>query len=141
MIHACSIFIARARRAESGSRVPAVGGGRALGPRTSGWGHHQPSHPHQVVRGGGEGEAPAHAGAPPVPQFAEQADRLHPAEGLFDQFAFSLTDRVPRMPRGAAVEGTLAMARRGVLRDVRGDVLLPQRGDEARDSAPCRRPA
>ncbi len=42
-------------------------------------------------------------------EFAQQADRFQPPEGLFDQFPFALADPVPGMPDRAPVQGTAAV--------------------------------
>lgn len=56
-------------------------------------------------------------------------DRLGPAERLFNPLAQNQTDRVARMPRGAAVNGGgTAIV---VLRDVRGHVEAAHVSDEA----------
>src|SRR5205085_7214357 len=66
----------------------------------------QRAQPHQVIRGGGEGDRPVDPLAAAMPQFAEQADRLQPAEDLLHEFPFLLADRVARMPRRTPVDRT-----------------------------------
>src|SRR5436190_23016577 len=83
-------------------------------------GRQQPPHPHDVVRGGGEGEDPGDEWPTTMAELPEPADGLHPAEALFDQFAFPLTDGIARMARGPLIDRTAAAVRRRVLRQVRG---------------------
>ncbi len=61
---------------------------------------------------------------PTVPQLPEQPDGLVPAQALLHQLAAPLTDRVARVTRGAAVNGTAPVGR--VLRDVRRKVVRPR---------------
>ena len=56
------------------------------------------SQPDQVVHCAHEGEPPADFLDASQLHFPQQADRLHPAEGLFHAFAFLLADRVAGMP-------------------------------------------
>src|SRR5512138_1619531 len=63
------------------------------------------AHPDQIVGGGGEEEDPVHPVDAPVPQLAQLAHRLHPAEDLFNPFAHPLTHGIPRVPRRAPVDG------------------------------------
>ena len=63
-------------------------------------------------------------------QFAEQPDRLHPAEGLLDFLPASLTERVAGMARGPAVNRTAALGR--VLRHMRRDPHRTDGGDPRR---------
>src|SRR4030095_5786287 len=63
-----------------------------------------------VVGRRGERHDPIHPFAAAVPQLAQAADGLHPAEDLLDQLPFALTDPVARTPWGAPLE-----ARAGVL--------------------------
>src|SRR5450759_3784594 len=71
---------------------------------------HQFPHSYQVVSGGREDEDPVDAFGAAMAQFAQQADRLQPAEDLFDPFALLLTDLITRMPGGASVDGRLAIS-------------------------------
>src|SRR5215218_769130 len=66
----------------------------------------------QVVRRGAEGEQPVDESSAAVAQFAKQPDRLHPAEGLLDEFPFALTPFVAGVSRRAVIDGTAAAARR-----------------------------
>ena len=72
-------------------------------PSTSGW-CQQCSQADQVVGRRGEGHDPIDELAAAVPQLAQPADGLHPAEDLLDQFPFPLADRIARVPGGAAVD-------------------------------------
>lgn len=65
-------------------------------------------------------------------QFAEPADRLHPAEGLLDELPFLLTEGVVDVPRGQRVDGAAALRR--VLGDMRRRAHRAQAGDELRVS-------
>src|SRR4051794_30554898 len=77
----------------------------------------------QVVGGRGEGHDPIDQFAATVPQLAQPADGLHPAEDLLNQFPFALTDGVARMTGRAPVD-----ARAGVLlRDMRSNPELARR--------------
>src|SRR6202022_1485840 len=62
----------------------------------------------EVVGRRGEGKEPADQGLAAVPQFAQPADRLHPAKALFDQFPFALAEGVPGMPGRASIDGASA---------------------------------
>ena len=88
----------------------------------------QSAQPHDVVRRRGEGEDPPDEPSPSVAQLAQAANRFHPAEALFDELPFLLTDRVAGMPRRARVDR--AASTRGVLRDVRCGVHRAEPGDE-----------
>src|SRR5215475_16085938 len=77
----------------------------------------------EVVRGQREGEHPVHAPYPAMPRLAHQPHRLEPAEDLFHPLAPLLTDRVPRVPGGAAIDGAAPLRR--VLRHVGGDAQHP----------------
>jgi len=76
---------------------------RSLAISASRWSRRQSPHPDQVVRGGREDEDPIHPSNAAVPQLAEQADRFHPPEHLFDPFADPLTHRVTGMAFRAAI--------------------------------------
>src|SRR5712675_215466 len=56
-----------------------------------------------------------------MPGLAQAADGLHPTEDLFHSFALDLTDGVPRMASGAAVDGAVNFAS-----DVRSDLISAQ---------------
>src|SRR4051812_15982715 len=61
----------------------------------------------QVVGRGGEGHLPIDELASTMPQLSQPADRLHPAEDLFDEFPTLLTGRVALVPRRPAVDRTV----------------------------------
>ena len=75
---------------------------------------------HDVVRRGGEGEDPVDERSASVAQLPQTANRFHPAEALFDELPFLLTDGVAGVPGRARIDRA-ASARR-MLRDVRRDV-------------------
>ena len=81
-----------------------------------------------MIGGGGEGELPIHQGDAAMPELAQAADGLHPAEDLFHEFSFPLTHVLARMPRGPTVDRTPA----DLLRHVGRDVLDAHVGNEAR---------
>src|SRR5712691_509487 len=87
----------------------------------------QRAHAHQVVRRRGEEKLPVHAGPATMMEFAETADRLHPAEDFFDPFAHALTDVVARVPRRPLVQGATGL----FTRDVWGSLQVPQRLDKS----------
>jgi hypothetical protein len=63
---------------------------------------------HQIVRRGGEGEHSAHpAVLASVPSLPEIPHGFHPAEDFLHPFSQALTDGIPRMAGGAAVNGGL----------------------------------
>jgi len=68
----------------------------------------QVSHSYKVVGSGCEGEYPAHFVQPAVSGLAQHAHGLQPAEDFFDSFSFPLTDFVPGVMRGPAVDRTAA---------------------------------
>ena len=76
--------------------------------RRSGTPRLQIPQPDQVIGGGGEGELPIHQGDAAMPELAQAADGLHPAEDLFHEFSFPLTHVIARMPRGPTVDRTPA---------------------------------
>jgi hypothetical protein len=59
-------------------------------------------------------------------QFRSSATVFSPTEALCDLFAFALTDCVPRMAGGAAIDGTAAAVGGRPLRDMRRRAELPQ---------------
>src|ERR1700720_3721720 len=79
----------------------------------------QIAHSHQVVNRRGPGEHPGHALSASVTNLAHQTHRFHPTKDLFHALALALAEGVTRMPRGALIDGTAAVA--VVLRHVRGD--------------------
>src|SRR5262249_4529263 len=85
--------------------------------------------PDQVVHGQRKGEHPADAPHPAMACLTKQTDGLRPPEDLFHPLALLLTDGIARMTGGAAVNGTASI--RGVLRDVGGDLPVPDHRDEA----------
>src|ERR1700674_412236 len=87
----------------------------------SGRGEGQISHSHQIVGRSGEGEHPTDSGNSTMTSLAQSGDGLEPAEDLFHSFASPLTEQVAGVPSAAPVDRAV-----GLLRDVRGDVLLPQ---------------
>src|SRR6266545_4693552 len=80
-------------------------------PSSSGALCHEIAPPHQVVGRRAEAKQPVDEASAPMPQFAEEGDGLQPAEGLLDQLSLALTQRVARMTRGAAVDGTAPIGR------------------------------
>jgi hypothetical protein len=73
---------------------------------------------------------------PPRCRSLQQTDRLHPPKDFFDQLALPLTDRVARMPRRPAIDGTAAVPRRGLGEDLFKKwlrCLAGQRGDRSVD--------
>ena len=71
-----------------------------------------------------------------MPELAQAADGLHPAEDLFHEFSFPLTHVIARMPRGPTVDRTPA----DLLRHVGRDVLDAHVGNEARHIVALVRP-
>ena len=59
----------------------------------------------QVIRRSREGDDPIDAGAAAMPELAQPADGLQPAEDLLDQLPLPLADRVAGMPRGPIING------------------------------------
>ena len=104
--------------------------------RRSGTPRLQIPQPDQVIGGGGEGELPIHQGDAAMPELAQAADGLHPAEDLFHEFSFPLTHVIARMPRGPTVDRTPA----DLLRHVGRDVLDAHVGNEARHIVALVRP-
>ena len=91
----------------TGTRCPDAGASDTRG-RRSGTPRLQIPQPDQVIGGGGEGELPIHQGDAAMPELAQAADGLHPAEDLFHEFSFPLTHVIARMPRGPTVDRTPA---------------------------------
>ena len=75
--------------------------------------------PHQIVRGVREAEDPGDLRVSAVLQFPQTADRLPPPEAFLDQFAFDLAHVIPRMWRGADIDGTRRSRCMDVLCDMR----------------------
>src|SRR5712691_1917201 len=78
---------------ETGAVIQSVSRGRVQGADAD-----------QVVRRRGEQELPVHAPSATVPELAQSADGLHPAEDFLDAFAGALTDGIARMPGGPRIE-------------------------------------
>src|SRR5436190_10120421 len=77
-------------------------------------------HPDQVVGRRREQELPVHPTAAAVTELAQPADRLHPAEDLFNPFPRALTDRVARMTCRARIERATVLLLRDVGRGLEG---------------------
>src|ERR1700680_5140385 len=101
-----------------------VRGSQSFGP--SGWLREQGAQAHQIERRRREDEGPVDTRPAAVPQLAQQANGLHPAEALLDQLPLLLTDRVARMTGRAGIDRTAAMRRLGILGDMRGDPHLAE---------------
>src|SRR5262249_2519482 len=86
----------------------------------------QPSHPHDVVSRGGEGEDPGDERLTSMAKLAYIADCLGPPEALLDQFALALTDRVAGMAGRPGIDTAPPPTRFRVLRDVRRGAQVPQ---------------
>src|SRR5947209_1166432 len=91
-----------------------------------GWLGEQRPHADQIERRGREDEGPVDARAAAMPQLAQQADGLHPAEALLDQLPLLLTDGVARMTGRPGIDRTATMRRLGILGDMRGDAHLAE---------------
>jgi hypothetical protein len=74
-------------------------------------------------------EFPVHGRKPAQLYFAQPADFLHSADPGFDELADLEARRVALVARGARIDGRTA-GPGGVLRHMRGDVLVTQTGDE-----------
>src|SRR5262249_47899841 len=85
---------------------------------------HQPGHAHQVVGRSREVARQLGARQATVARPTEAADGFQPAEDFLNPFSQALTDGVPRMARGASVDGTASMIR--VLRYMRRDPIRAQ---------------
>src|SRR6266496_4399138 len=68
------------------------------------WDCREVSHAHQVVGCAGEGEDPVHFAHSAMPHFAQQGDRLQPAETLFDALSLLLTETIAGMLCRAPVD-------------------------------------
>src|SRR6266851_299952 len=82
----------------------------------------------QIVDRQAEDEHPVHASPAAMARLAQQADRLEPAEDLFDALAFPLAHSVAGVTRGASIDRTRPV--RGVLRHVRRHLDQPEGLDE-----------
>lgn len=69
-------------------------------------GLHKIAHPHEVIHGRSEGEQPANPLYATEFDFAQQPDRLQPAEDLFNPFALLLTHGVAGMASGPPINRT-----------------------------------
>src|SRR5260370_42657227 len=98
---------------------------------SSGWLREQGAHAHQIERRRREDEGPVDARATAMPQLAQHADGLHPAEALLDQLPLLLADRVARMAGRAGIDRTATLRRLGILGDMRGDPHLAEQVHEA----------
>ena len=65
--------------------------------------------PDQVIGGGGAGELPIHQGDAAMPELAQAADGLPPAEDLFHECSFPLTH--VDMPACRVVRPSIALPR------------------------------
>src|SRR6266851_6377751 len=81
----------------------------------SGWLREQRPHADQIERRRGKDEGPVDACAAAVPELAQQANGLHPAEALLDPLALLLTERVARMAGRAGIDCTATVRRLGIL--------------------------
>src|SRR5437870_5556478 len=68
------------------------------------WDCREVSHAHQVVGCAGEAEDPVHFAHSAMPHFAQQGDRLQPAETLFDALSLLLTETIAGMLCRAPVD-------------------------------------
>src|SRR5262245_66005015 len=88
-----------------------------------------PRHPEQVVGRPDHVGGKLRLGDADEATASQAADRLHPAEDLFNALALSLADEVAVVTRGPAIETRSAAAFDG--RDVRGDVAIRDPRQEA----------
>ena len=100
---------------------------------------HEITPAHQVVGRGAEGKDPVDEAAAAVAKFPKQPDGLHPAEGLLDQLPLALTEPIPDVSGGAAIDRAAAVpnlfcATCGVIAS--GGPRRPRRGCQTA----CRRP-
>ncbi len=77
------------------------------------------------LRGVREGEDPRDLGMPAMAEFAQPANRLAPPEAFLYQFAFDLTDGIPRMSRRPVADRARRFPRVQILRDMRRDAAGP----------------
>jgi len=89
----------------------------------------QAGHAHQIVGRRRKVGPKPDLGGSALPQFAEAADGLHPAEDLFDALAHSLADLEARVASGPPINPGPA-ARLIFRRDVRGNGELTNGVDE-----------
>src|SRR5579871_329891 len=82
----------------------------------------------QIVSSRGQNKEPFHQAATAMTGLAQAADRLHPAEWLFDPLALDGTDAIAGMSRGARVDCGTAIGI--VLRDMRGAAALAAASDK-----------
>src|SRR5262245_34851685 len=87
------------------------------------------TYPDQVVGGQREGEHPVHPRNSTVSRLPHHADRLQPAEDLFDPLPLPMADQVCGMPCRSTVDRTITF----LLRDVGHHILVPQGLQERSD--------
>src|SRR5262245_31779170 len=92
-------------------------------------GGRHPRHPEQVVGRPDHVGGKLRLGDADEATASQAADRLHPAEDLFNALSLSLADEVAVVTRGPAIETWSAAAFDG--RDVRSDVAIPEPSHEA----------
>jgi hypothetical protein len=90
----------------------------------------QPAQADQIVDGLRETHDPRDPLPPSVAEVAQQADRLAPAEALFDQLPLPLTLPVAGMPRGAGIERAGWLGCMDIRRDMWRDVQGAERRDD-----------
>src|SRR3974390_2610773 len=83
---------------------------------------HQLRDSNQIVSSRRQNEEPLHQAATTMASLAQAADRLHPAEWLFDPLALDRAETVAGMPGGACVDCRTTI--RIVLRDMRSAAEL-----------------
>ena len=76
------------------------------------------------VGGTGEGKNPMDFAHPSMAHLAHERDRLQPAETFLDPLSLSLTERIPSMSCGAAINGAATRSRM-VLRHMRHHSHMP----------------
>src|SRR6476469_3463048 len=87
-------------------------------------GSYQVHHPDKVVGGCHQIAGQLSLLQTEIARSSEPTDRLHPAKDLLDPFADALTDGIPNMTGGSAVDG--AAPPTGVLRDMGPDLSLAE---------------
>src|SRR5437899_8884388 len=108
------------------SRSDVRGGARARrwNGRRASRGRLETPHPYQVVGRRREQTLPVHPTSAAVAELAQPADRLHPAEDLFNPFPRALADRVARMACRARIERATVLLLRDVGRGLEGTQRL-----------------
>lgn len=84
----------------------------------------QAAHSDKVVDRRRKGEHPSHPLGPAIPGLTQRRDSLDPTEHLLDQWPFSLTHRITRMPCRSDVNATRPPIL--MLRDMRSHVAFTQ---------------